>query len=427
MLSPVIVRPLVPRACARPLPAPVQSPAAHALDALAFASLTCVVFAIPVEDLFPLVAGRTVSQWLGLLAAATALLRTLSTGRLRIPLPLHVLLLLFILWSALSSLWSLSPASSLSLVATYLQLLLLVWLVWDLCPSAGRVAVLLQAYVLASLVSSAEICWNAATGRDASVLYSEIYGLAGSPADRYTAGGFNLNDIGLLLALGLPMSVYLLSRPQHALLRVLSWLHLVLTPLAVLLTASRGAAIALLVALYAIPLALPFWSPVRRVLCGLLAVAGSLVAAYTIPPGVWSRLLETTDQFRRWDLSERASIWSAAFEVFTAHPFAGVGAAAFPDAVAPAIGSAQVAHNTFLSVLTELGVVGFGLLALILLYWGFAALRLASLEKRLWLTVLATWCAGVCSLTWEYRKSTWLVLALAAAHFGASRLRSRTP
>lgn len=427
MLSPVIAKPLAPRSPLPDVSVRAQSALAHALDAIAFAALACMVFAIPVEDLFPLFAGRTVSQWIGLLAVVSALLRTLSLGRIRRPLLLHVLLLLFTLWSALSALWSLAPASTLSLTTTYLQLLLLTWLVWDLSTSAARVAILLQAYVLASLVSAGEICWNAFAGRDASVLYSEIYGLAGSPADRYTAGGFNLNDLGLLLALGIPMSVYLLSNPQRMALRVLSWLHLALVPIAILLTASRGASIALAVSLYAVVLALPFWSAARRWLCAGIGLLGAFVAAYAIPQGVWSRLLETSDQFRRWDLSERASIWSAAFELFRSHPFAGIGAAAFPDAVAPALGSAQVAHNTFVSVLTELGVVGIFLLALILIVWGFSALRLPPFEKRLWLTMLATWCVGVCSLTWEYRKSTWLILALAAAHFGVDRRRVRKP
>ncbi len=431
MSAPVIAQPLVPRTPLRALPRRNHSDLAQAIDLFAFLALCGFVFAIPLEEIFPTVGGRTVSQWLGLLAAAAAFLRTLSLGRARRPLALHYLMFLLIAWSSLTSLWSLSPVDTLTMVGTYLQLLVLTWLVWELAPTSQRIAALLQAYVLGSLYSSADIAYNAAIGRDSSVLYAQIYGMQGSAGDRFTAGGFNLNDLGLLLALSIPMSVYLLCRRQSPLLQALYWFHLGLCSIAILLTASRGSTIALAIALYSIPLALPFLSAAKRILCAAIAVIGVLCAAYTVPAGVWSRLLETTDQVERWDLSERTTIWSAGMGLFRLHPLAGVGAGSFPEVVNPALGTNQVAHNTFVSVLVELGVVGLILFCLILLFWAYGALRLPPLEKRLWLTILLAWLVGVCSLTWEYRKTTWLILALVAAQVGdravGGTLRRQTP
>lgn len=425
MSAPVIVQPLRPRA---PLPALPRSRAAalpQGLDRLAFLALCALVFAIPAEEIVRPIGGRTISQWLGLVTAAAATLRTLNLGRARRPLALHWLMLVLILWSALTSLWSVSAAGTLAMAGTYAQLLFLAWLVWELAATPERIEALLQAYVAGSLLSAASIVYNAAAGRDASVLYSEIYGLQGSAGDRFTAGGFNLNDLGLLLALGIPMSVHLLSRDKSPRAQALCWLHLPLCAVAVLLTASRGAALALLAALYSIPLILPFWSIARRAACAFFLALGALTAACTVPAGAWSRLLETSDQLQRWDLSERTSIWSAALELFSLHPLSGIGAGSFPEAVSPLLGSPQVAHNTFVSISVELGLVGLFLFGLILLAWAWGALRLPPLEKRLWLTILLAWLIGVSSLTWEYRKTTWLLFALVAAQFGAHHPRSR--
>ena len=93
------------------------------------------------------------------------------------------------------------------------------------------------------------------------------------------------------------------------------------------------------------------------------------------------------------------------------HPVLGVGAGAFKAAV----GIGKVAHNVFISILVELGIVG------IALFLGIVGVALANALKhplwgaRFWLTLLLIWFIGASSLTWERRKLTWLVLALTAA------------
>jgi O-antigen ligase len=83
----------------------------------------------------------------------------------------------------------------------------------------------------------------------------------------------------------------------------------------------------------------------------------------------------------------------------------------------------KVAHNSFLSVAVELGVIG-GLLFVGIL--GMAAVQAWSQptrDARFWLTMLLVWSIGASSLTWEYRKPTWLFIGLCAvsAALGAQR------
>jgi O-antigen ligase len=79
---------------------------------------------------------------------------------------------------------------------------------------------------------------------------------------------------------------------------------------------------------------------------------------------------------------------------------------------------AIVAHNSFFSVLVELGILGFLVFFLLVVSLFYSALSLPVAERCLWVILLLVWCIGVSSLTWEYRKPTWFLFALLTAQSG---------
>jgi O-antigen ligase len=86
----------------------------------------------------------------------------------------------------------------------------------------------------------------------------------------------------------------------------------------------------------------------------------------------------------------------------------------------------KLAHNSFISVLVELGLIGFILFGTIL---GIATIKAWSQprwDSRFWLTVLAVWAIGASSLTYEYRKATWLFLSLLIASAALTHYRDET-
>jgi O-antigen ligase len=111
-------------------------------------------------------------------------------------------------------------------------------------------------------------------------------------------------------------------------------------------------------------------------------------------------------------------IWAAGWDLFREHPFIGIGSGAYAASVWRSLDIAIVAHNTFLSVLVELGVIGALVMAALLVSMFYSAARLPYLERCLWLVLLLTWTVGVSSLTWEYRKGTWFLLGMLAAQVG---------
>jgi len=108
------------------------------------------------------------------------------------------------------------------------------------------------------------------------------------------------------------------------------------------------------------------------------------------------------------DLHGRVDIWREGIAVLSQHPIVGIGSGAFHTAVE----SGNVAHNAFISVLVEVGVIGFVLFAAILAIAVYAAMHQPRWDSILWLTVLLVWALGVSVHSWEQKKVTWLFLSL---------------
>jgi O-antigen ligase len=153
----------------------------------------------------------------------------------------------------------------------------------------------------------------------------------------------------------------------------------------------------------------------QRAAVVFMCAAGLACGAYFVPQVVWDRLMQTGTQISEGTLTHRTVVWDAGLEAFRDHPWAGVGAGAYGTAVVKAVDMRLVAHDTYLSVLVEMGIPG-ALLFLSLLAALYAtAWRLDFSERRLWLVLLATWSVGVTALSWDYHKPTWLLFGLLIA------------
>jgi O-antigen ligase len=177
------------------------------------------------------------------------------------------------------------------------------------------------------------------------------------------------------------------------------------------------------VALLIVPLTMLRLSPGRRrAAIGVMAVAGVLAVVF-VPQHVVQRLATTSTEVQVGGISGRARIWKAGLRAFIQKPVIGYGPGGFRGAVRPYLGlGTQVAHNSYISVLVEEGLVGFLLYGAMLGSVWVAVLRLPLLERRFALILLSTLAVAMLPLTWEDRRVVWFIMAALIGLSQAARL-----
>jgi O-antigen ligase len=317
----------------------------------------------------------------------------------------HLPLALFVVWSAWTCLWSHERELTEQRIGTNIQLLVLLWLIWQSVREQRQLRIVLQGFVLGAC------CAALLTVGKSDGLYA--------PGDvRYSGTGADPNELGLMMALSLPMAYYL-SRTAATKFGRRFWLvPMPVCIAAVVFTASRGASFTTVVALLAISIWHVNSSPRMRfapIIVGVLLLAVGLAFA---PKANIERIGTLESEISTGHVGSRGAIWKAGLQVFRERPWTGVGAASFEFAVEPIIGRTLVAHNVYVSVLTETGIIGFLIFSLAIVSCIVMGVHLSLPERPLWLIVMLLWCIGVMSLTFEYKKATWAVFGLVIASAG---------
>lgn len=375
----------------------------------AYLGLLLVAFVLPWEDAVRLPLLGSLGRTSGLIFLGLAVPALVQDGRLRFRWPpvFLLFLFLFVLWSGVSLFWSLDPASTVKHVFSRLQIAALIFLAWQLLDTPRKALPVMSAYVLGCWVATGTAAWNWFTGNEF------VY-------QRYSAIGTDPNDFATLMALGIPLAWFLLLKGARGIQPLFLVLFFPLVFVALLLTSSRGGALVSALALLVVPLTFRQLRPGLKWLTG--AFAGLLVlGAVAVAPlltrtaaSSLARLSSTADEVSAGTLNERSDLWSAGMRLYNDVGLLGTGAGAFEHSVAPYAGFPKVAHNTYISVLVELGPVGLLLFLGCIVAAAVPLVRLERASRFTMLILLLVLAAGLLPLTWEIRKTTYFMLLLAA-------------
>jgi O-antigen ligase len=230
---------------------------------------------------------------------------------------------------------------------------------------------------------------------------------------RFAVGGVDPNDLAMKLALAVPMAWYLGSVYEKPWLRLFCRAYLPVGLLALGLTGSRGGMIVAFVALSIIPLSMDRLTPGRLVTAlGILTLTGALAAAF-VPDAVVHRLATTQNEVESASFGGRFKLWVAGLHAFTFKPLMGYGTGGFVAAIYSQLGAQSlVAHNSFISILVEEGIVGLVLYCIMLYAAVAAVMRLPRRERRFGQVLMAALLLALSPLTWEDVKPVWFILAV---------------
>jgi O-antigen ligase len=369
---------------------------------MTFEDLTCgllwlFIFATPFELRFS-VGGVSLPGLLGYCSLAAGLLGAFWSNKFVKPSIANLFLLGFCVWSTISIGWSDYPDRAISKVLIYWGLLGFVALVTQYASTHRIRLRMLSAYVIG--------CWCGVL----SVLYSYLSGIQYKGlAGRYSSAFGDPNFLALALVIGVPIACYAAAYEVEWPWRVIFLAYVPAAIIAVIVTGSRGAAVALLGASVAFGILAIRKIRMKYVLAGL---AACLAMAYALPPDAMARIETIPSELQSGTLSGRRAYWDAGLPLVASHPIQGLGVGAGDAAVSAIIGINKVVHSTPLEVVLDGGVVGLVLFYGAILFSLFTVWRSGYAERSVLIAVCVAWFIGTFSLSWEAHKVTWFIFGL---------------
>lgn len=356
-----------------------------------------LIFTLPWRGAFQFGEIGTIGRLVGAAVAVVWGVNVLFRREIRLLSRLHLLLGVLVCWSAISYGWSIAPGQTIATTVRYALILGILVVVWDLYRTDAAIEYAFLAYVLGAYLVVVTVFYN-------FLMDSVVH------ASRYTAFGLNPNIIARMLVLGTPLAGYLVVRPTGPLLpsrvmRAFNLLYVALSGVAITLTGARqgmigfGLALAFLAFLSyqdwirdpgsAIPIG-------RRGLAAgtglLLITVTAVVYLVTIATDLLTRLLLTPIEVASGGFGGRGQIWQAGMDVLRQRPFLGHGSGTFVPAVEPLFPEGEVpvaAHNAFVQLGVELGLVGIALYTVILVVVAVAIYRQHTRYRELWMCSFA--------------------------------------
>ena len=373
------------------------------MQAIARIAIFAFIFTIPWENMIVFPGFGTISRLTGMVAFGFGLAAFFLKPQIRNLTAFHIVFLIFVMYSANSYWWSLDPITSMERINSYLQLVLFVWLLWQFVETEMHILNCMQAYMIGAVVGS---------------IGTIVAWMSGIQSDylRYSAEGFDPNELSVILAIAIPVAWYLSLRYSSF---FLVWLNRSIIPLlwvAILLTSSRTGLIVASVGTLFIIVSLAQGSMGTKIAFAIVALATVFIIPQLIPDSTWQRMGTVESEIVSGTLGNRTMIWAAGIDIWFNNLAFGVGTGAFNAAAILTHGFGATCHNTYLQILVELGATGLMIFAgLMFVIWRKIQL-LPVLERRLYLIVCAVLVLGISTLTWETKKPVWLLCSLILSH-----------
>ena len=325
-----------------------------------------------------------------------------------------MLLLLFAL-VGFSATWSYWPKFTFDTFTDGLKYLAIFFILANVVDSESRLATTVRVLALASCIPAFGAIWSHAHGEHL---------VEGDRAGWIGIFG-NPNDLAYHLVVGVAMLLAAANAAQTRGRKFMWWALLLPTFYAILLTQSRGGMLAACVVAL-------FWAlrSVKRapVILGAACIAAAVV--FVSPNNPWTRRTQEASAYGE-DMSAKGRIdaWRTGLNIAKERPFTGVGAGAFmiawPEFAPGDAGPVRTQHNTFIQLLSELGIP-----ALVLFMGALLAALLGMRRASKMHSSLQPWVRGIqCGLIgfalsslWGGIAFSWPIYLLLGMAFAARRI-----
>lgn len=370
---------------------------------LAVVFMMLLVFAMPTDGAVE-VAGMSLVKIAGLMAFGLTVVLAVMGNGLHGVAAFHTAVLLYVAWVLLSYTWSEMPVpyettqavSSGQALKSNLYVLMVSLLLFQLVATSGDLRKLYIALILGSF-------WLV-------YLMVKDYQMTAATV-RQEIKQFDANEVAVKLAMVLPLAILLLTQARAWWSRLLALAYIPAAVFTILITGSRTGAIVMVLGLAG------FLPAILR--SGWLGKAASVVAlmvaligiASVVPQKTIERIFSTGKELSSGTLNERSVIWAKAYEEWEESPLYGHGLGSFRRIINP-YNVDYTAHNSFVAVTAEQGMVGTLLYLAVICISAVSAWRLRGDDRWLMALMLLIVLIGQMSLTLQDRMYVWLAYGL---------------
>ncbi len=377
---------------------------------LTYLLLWLTIFTVPFQKSFIIPGLGSLNKVFGLALAGIAIFTVLLKGEVKKLPVFFVLLVTFLFLNFISFFWAKVPMDALDKGMLLLQLGFIAWAIYEFSSERDKLNSLIKAYVLGCTVIAIQSLHQYITVGTNPLISTS----------RFFLEGYNPNELGTIWAFGLVMAMYLIVNGSKIFL-----FFIPLSAFTILLTGSRTALI-LLVFVGLCTLWMMFKYKVRfRKLITISLILASIFIVSQLPQEQLDRLSTIQYELSGGTLNGRTGIWDSGIETFKDSPILGVGSGSFLEASIEnsETGIEFAAHNSYLSVLVENGLIGFIVFALMLGIMFFSAYRIKKRDSIRWLslTLITAWLILSFASHAEAQKYTWVIFGFVITSYYVSK------
>ncbi len=316
----------------------------------------------------------------------------------------HFFIALFVAWQIISLSWSPDLINGEYFLSSTVQLIIIAFLITLIIENREDLLLSYQSYLLGNLVGSGIIIYNYLNGIES--LYYQ----------RYAIPVLDIDGQSIMLALALPIAAYLATQTTNKLIKLFYTTAIPTVLFAIFLTGTRTAAIIAIIGIF-------YWlftyrksSPRVKIIFFIVFVCALAMAVYLAPEESIERILSSSQSISSGTLNNRTGIWTAAIEQWKSAPIAGHGIGSLTYVLSSLHVEYNGAHNTYIHLLTESGIIGLGIylaiIAIIIIY----ILHTDLSEKAFLFSLLFMILVSQITQHTHFNKETWFALTMLALH-----------
>ncbi len=323
----------------------------------------------------------------------------------------HLFVLLFWGWVLLSVAWSPDFYEGKTMASRAIQVMLLPFLFTIVIINKKSILQAYQSYVAGNVVGSSIIIYNFLSG-----IQSPYY-------NRYTIQNYETDLMSIILALAIPMAAYLASQLEKKWQRLFNLFAMPLIIFAIFLTGTRtGSIVAIIGIMYWLFTHRKASLTVKLSILGVIIVSIVTVASFA-PKASIDRVFSAKKSLKSGNLNSRTLIWKSSLEQWKKQPIVGTGLGGLGFVLSKKHVNFNAAHNTYIHLLTENGLIGLTLYLLLLISVLYYILQTPLNDKAFLLSLFMVLVVSQLTLHTQIQKETWFAFTMLVIHALYSRKR----